>query len=359
MKLEDNIRKIIMQIPSYEGVDPSLKLAAESGIKPENIIKLNANENPFGDSLGLGKNLSDINIHEYPDPNQKLLRESLVNYTGNRFDQLVAGSGSDELIDILIRIFLNEGDKLIDAKPTFGMYEFFAKIQGAEVISVPRDKEFNLDLSMILDQIDEKTKMIFLASPNNPTGNLASLNEIKTLLETNLIVVVDETYFEFSNFSYSNLIENYENLIILRSFSKWAGLAGLRIGYAISNSKLIEKILLVKQPYNINSAAEHVAIKAMKNKDDLLQKVRILIEQKDNIYNFLSKFDSVTPYPSSANFILCDFLKIDANDVFEKLAKNGIFVRKFSDKSIMNSLRISAGTPDQTRKLLRVLETII
>ena len=143
------------------------------------------------------------------------------------------------------------------------------------------------------------------------------------------------------------------------SFSKWAVLAVLRIGYAISNSKLIEKILLVKQPYNINSAAEHVAIKAMKNKDDLLQKVRILIEQKDNIYNFLSKFDSVTPYPSSANFILCDFLKIDANDVFEKLAKNGIFVRKFSDKSIMNSLRISAGTPDQTRKLLRVLETII
>ena len=275
------------------------------------------------------------------------------------------GAVLEKLMDSLIltpNITTNSlvlGDKLIDAKPTFGMYEFFAKIQGAEVISVPRDKEFNLDLSMILDQIDEKTKMIFLASPNNPTGNLASLNEIKTLLETNLIVVVDETYFEFSNFSYSNLIEDYENLIILRSFSKWAGLAGLRIGYAISNSKLIEKILLVKQPYNINSAAEHVAIKAMKNKDDLLQKVRILIEQKDNIYNFLSKFDSVTPYPSSANFILCDFLKIDANDAFEKLAKNGIFVRKFSDKSIMNSLRISAGTPDQTRKLLRVLETII
>ena len=123
MQLDDNITKIIMQIPSYEGVDPSLKLAAESGIKPENIIKLNANENPFGDSLGLGKNLSNINIHEYPDPNQKLLRESLADYTGNKFDQLVAGSGSDELIDILIRIFLDEGDKLITQAGEFIDFE--------------------------------------------------------------------------------------------------------------------------------------------------------------------------------------------------------------------------------------------
>ena len=359
MSLDKSIRKNIMKIPSYKGVDPSLKLASESGIDPKDIIKLNANENAFGDTLGLGKDLSKINIHEYPDPNQKLLRESLVNYTGNKFEEIVAGSGSDELIDILIRIFLSEGDKLIDAKPTFGMYEFFAKIQGADVISVSRDKEYNLDLDLILKQIDSKTKMIFLASPNNPTGNIASPQEIKTLIDTNLVVVIDETYYEFSKFSYSNLIHDHDNVIILRSFSKWAGLAGLRIGYAISNPKLIEKILLVKQPYNINSAAEHVAINAMSKKDFLLEKVEILIDQKNKIYDFLSKYDELKPFPSSGNFILCDFKEKDSNIIFEKLAQNGIFVRKFSDNVISNSLRFSSGTPDQTRKLLRVLKSII
>tara|TARA_B110000438_G_scaffold202879_1_gene194536 strand:+ start:6149 stop:7231 length:1083 start_codon:yes stop_codon:yes gene_type:complete len=359
LNLDNYIRKHIKNIPFYEGVDPSIKLAEESGILPEDIIKLNANENPFGKTLALGENLSSINIHEYPDPNQKLLRKSLSKYTGKKIDQLVAGSGSDELIDILIRIFLDQGDKLIDAQPTFGMYEFFAKIQGANVVSVPRDENFNLDLESILNQIDKSTKMIFLASPNNPTGNLASLKEIKTLLESELIVVVDETYFEFANKSYSGLIDDYENLVILRSFSKWAGLAGLRIGYAISNPKLIQRMLLIKQPYNINSAAEQVAILAMNKKKNLLTKVEILIEQKELIFEFLKNKKGLKAYPSSANFILCDFGQYDSNDVFNQLAQKGIFVRKFSNKLISNCLRISSGTPDQTGKLLQVLDNII
>ena len=239
------------------------------------------------------------------------------------------------------------------------MYEFFAKIQGANVISVPRDENFNLDLVSILNQIDKFTKMIFLASPNNPTGNLASLKEIKTLLESELIVVVDETYFEFANSSFSELIDDYENLVILRSFSKWAGLAGLRIGYAISNPKLIQRMLLIKQPYNINSAAEQVAILAMAKKDNLLSKVEILLQQKDLIYEFMRHKKGLKAYPSSTNFILCDFGKNNSNYVFNQLAKKGIFLRKFSNKLINNCLRISAGNPDQTGKLLQVLDSII
>lgn len=359
MNFDNYIRKHIKNIPFYEGVDPSIKLAEESGILPENIIKLNANENPFGKTLALGENLSSINIHEYPDPKQKLLRESLSKYTGKKVDELVAGSGSDELIDILIRIFLDQGDKLIDVQPTFGMYEFFAKIQGANVISVPRDENFNLDLESILSKIDKSTKMIFLASPNNPTGNLASLTEIKTLLDSEIIVVVDETYFEFSNKTYSGLIDEYENLVVLRSFSKWAGLAGLRIGYAISNPRLIQRMLLVKQPYNINSAAEQVAMLAMDKKLEILNKVKILIQQKELIYEFLKNKKGLKAYPSSANFILCDFGNYDSNDIFLQLAQKGIFVRKFSNRLINNCLRISAGTPDQTGKLLQVLDNII
>ena len=203
MNLENYFRKHIKNIPSYEGVDPSYKLASESGIQKDKIIKLNANENPFGKELGLGKNLSRINIHEYPDPLQKNLRTTLATYTGRKYEEIVAGSGSDELIDLLIRIFLEKGDILIDVQPTFGMYEFSAQIQGAKVCSVSRRDDFEIDLDKILHSVSNKTKMIFLASPNNPTGNILSESDLVKLLQSELIVVIDETYYEFCNISFS------------------------------------------------------------------------------------------------------------------------------------------------------------
>ncbi|MBL06501.1 MAG: histidinol-phosphate transaminase [Chloroflexi bacterium] len=359
MNIDRYLRKNIKQSSAYDGVDPSDKLSDESGIISDEIIKLNANENPFGSELNLTSNLSQINIHEYPDPNQNRLRKALSIYTGAKFDKIIASSGSDELIDILIRLFLEPDDKLIDAQPTFGMYEFFAKIQGAEVISVRRKKDFGLDLDEIAKLLDNKTKMIFIASPNNPTGNIVEKEELLYLLKQNIIVVVDETYFEFCGKSYMNLIEDFENLIIIRSFSKWAGLAGLRIGYAIANTEIIKRIIQIKQPYNINSAAEFVAIEAMKNKERLYEKVKILMEQKDQIYKFLKNKTGIEVFSSEANFVLCDLGKLDANDVYDGLARKGIFVRKFSNQFIDNSLRISAGTPDQTRRLLQELDLLI
>jgi histidinol-phosphate aminotransferase len=359
MNINDYLRKNIKDSPVYDAVAPSDKLSDDSGIDSKEIIKLNANENPFGKSLDLTKDLSSINIHEYPDPNQKKLRDALSLYTGAKFEEIVASSGSDELIDILIRLFLDPSDKLVDAQPTFGMYEFFAKIQGANVVSVIRNEDFSINIDSISKSIDQKTKLIFIASPNNPTGNIIKKEELVALLNEKIIVVVDETYFEFCGESYMDLINQFDNLIIIRSFSKWAGLAGLRIGYAISNSELIQRILQIKQPYNINSAAEFVAINAIKNKENLFKKVKILMEQKDKIYEFLLKKKEIKVYPSRANFVLCDFNDLSADNVFEGLAKKGIFVRKFSNQFINNALRISAGTPDQTRKLLQELEELI
>jgi histidinol-phosphate aminotransferase len=359
MRINDFLRKHINESPEYEAVEPSNKLSNDSGISEKQIIKLNANENPFGATLNLGKNLSKINIHEYPDPNQLNLRSSLSDYTSRMVEEIVASSGSDELIDILIRLFLDPGDKLIDAQPTFGMYEFSARIQGASVISVPRNTDFSLDVDSIIELIEEKTKMIFIASPNNPTGNTLKENELLKLLSENIIVVVDETYYEFCGESFSKLIDKHENLVVLRSFSKWAGLAGLRIGYSIANPKLIKRIIQIKQPYNINSAAEFVAIEAIKNKKLLMEKVNILMEQKDLIYNFLNKKTGIKAYPSKANFVFCDCGDYNATDVFERLAKEGIFVRKFSNEFTKNTLRISAGTPNQTGKLLQVLDEIL
>tara|TARA_B100000902_G_C27293467_1_gene908566 strand:- start:171 stop:1250 length:1080 start_codon:yes stop_codon:yes gene_type:complete len=359
MSINDYLRKKIKETPIYDGVEPSNKLSDESGISSNQIIKLNANENPFGEILNLTEDLSSINIHEYPDPNQKKLRLALSEYTGAKFEQIVASSGSDELIDILIRLFLDPDDKLIDAQPTFGMYEFLAKIQGAEVVSVSRNDDFSIDLEAISKCLDNKTKLIFIASPNNPTGNIIKIDELVELLNKKIIVVVDETYFEFCGESYSNLINDYENLIIIRSFSKWAGLAGLRIGYAISNPEIIKRIIQIKQPYNINSAAEHVAIKAMNHKNKLFKKVNILMEQKDKIYKFLLKKSEIKVYPSKANFVLCDLKDLSADEIYEGLAKKGIFVRKFSNNFLSNALRISAGTPEQTRKLLQELEKLI
>ena len=183
MSVDRYLRKNIKDSPTYAGVDPSDKLSDESGINSEEIIKLNANENPFGSDLNLTKNLSQINIHEYPDPNQKRLRKALSDYTGAKFEKIVASSGSDELIDILIRLFLEPNDKLIDAQPTFGMYEFFAKIQGAEVVSVKRGKDFGLNLDGITKILDDKTKMISMISSNKKMceGHLKRLEWVEMI----------------------------------------------------------------------------------------------------------------------------------------------------------------------------------
>ncbi len=353
------MRPHLVKVATYHGVDPSEELARSAGIKPEDVIRLNANENPYGAPGAVHDALKNIEVHLYPDPEQRKLRTKLAEYTGQPIGRVMAGAGGDEIIDLLLRLFTEPGQKLIDCEPTFGMYAFCARIADAPVVMVPRKDDWSIDLDGVLTAIDDRTRLIFLASPNNPTGNLLTEIEARTLLDTGLILAVDETYFEFCGKTLCHLLDEYENLVILRSFSKWAGIAGLRVGYCIGSETLIGHLMDIKQPYNINAAAEAAAIAALDNRDDVLQRANTLIEQRKRLEATLDGLAGVKFYPSEGNFLLCRFEGRSAKEVYEALGRRGIFVRLFEKDRLENALRISAGTPEQTDRLVAVLTEIL
>ena len=352
------IRSHLSSVETYASVDPAEELARRAGISPEEVVKLNGNENPFGPHPAVADAIATSKLHLYPDPNQNAVRQVLADYTGMPFECLLAGAGGDELIDLLLRLFVEPGERLLDCEPTFGMYSFCARVADAEVVSVPRDENFDVDVDAVAEFDDDRTKILFLASPNNPTGNDLSEEAARRLLEMNMVLVIDETYYEFSGESLAHLVPEFENLVILRSMSKWAGLAGVRIGYMIASAEIVRHLIDIKQPYNVSSPAEAALLTSFKHKDELLKNVEIILEQRGRLEAFLDTMDTVNYWPSKANFLLCEFEQ-GAGDVFEGLASHGVFVRMFSHPRLARHLRLSIGTPEETGRLIDALKAVI
>ncbi|MCH7844116.1 MAG: aminotransferase class I/II-fold pyridoxal phosphate-dependent enzyme, partial [Chloroflexi bacterium] len=198
-QLEKLMRPHMVKIATYHGVDPSEELARKAGIKPEYVIRLNANENPYGPLDAVSAALAGLPLHLYPDPNQRKLRAALSDYTGQPANRIMAGAGGDEIIDLLMRLFVAPGQKVLDCEPTFGMYSFSAGLADANFVSIPRCDTWGIDIPAMLEAIDDSARIVFLASPNNPTGNLLTEQEARALLETGVVGCVDETYYEFPN----------------------------------------------------------------------------------------------------------------------------------------------------------------
>ena len=197
-QFEGLIRPHLTSVQTYQPVDPPEVLAERAGISPDSIVKLNGNENPYGPSPKAAEAVYNSDLHIYPDPFQRRLRAALSEYTGFGDENIIAGAGSDELIDLLFRLFIEPGDVILDCEPTFAMYAFCARVAGGELKLIQRDELFEIDLQAVRDAIDDTTKIIFVSSPNNPTGNMASEDQVRALLDTGLVVVVDEAYYEFS-----------------------------------------------------------------------------------------------------------------------------------------------------------------
>ena len=358
-KLEDLMRPHMAKIATYHGVDPSAELARKAGIKPEDVIRLNANENPYGAFDKVAEALTNLDLHLYPDTQQRKLRAALSEYTEQPAERIIAGAGGDEIIDLLMRLFVGPGQKVLDCEPTFGMYAFSARQADAKIVSVDRNSTWDIDIPAMLEEIDESARIVFLASPNNPTGNLLTESDARALLDTGIVVCVDETYYEFASSSMSHLLDEYENLVILRSFSKWAGIAGLRVGYAIASAHLIQHLLDIKQPYNVNIAGEAAVLAALEHRTELLERAGSLVEQRQRLEAAIDDMDGISYYPSRGNFLLCRFERRTAEEAYVGLAEHGIFVRRFSQPVLGNSLRISAGTPEQTDRVIAALRTVV
>lgn len=317
---------------------------------------MDAGENIFGFSP---KVMESLNIsgcfNYYPDPEYKELRYALERYTGINLKNIIVGSGSDELIDLLLRLVLNVGDKIINCPPTFGMYPILTTLNRGVIVSVPRNSDFSLNIKQIKEKIDDRTKIIFVCSPNNPTGTITNKKEIVALLETGKLVVVDEAYYEFYGKTITPLLSKYENLIILRTFSKWAGIAGLRLGYGLMSEYLVKELFKFKSPYNVNMAADLAGKAILKDLKTVQANILKICQERDRIEKELDKLSIITFYPSCSNQI---FIKIRAG--FSKLQKlleeKKIAVRYFDSELTGQAVRLSIGKPDQNNKVLAVFK---
>jgi histidinol-phosphate aminotransferase len=355
--VEQRIRKDLKDIRDYIPIEPTDVLSQRIDISMEKVIKLDGNENPYGCSDRVRQALASFSYyHNYPDPEQRELRKALAKYICVSSECILAGSGSDELIDLILRLFIEPGDKVINCPPTFGMYPFSTAICGGKTINIPRKIDFSLDIKTIKKTIDQRTKVLFIASPNNPSGNITSEAEIAALLDTGIIIVVDEAYAEFSGCSIKEFCSKYPNLIVLRTFSKWAGLAGLRAGYGIFPENISKLLMKIKQPYNVNIAAQIAVLESLKDIEYLNNTVKKIIEEREQLSKRLSQLSWLKIYPSKANFILCKVLNGKARDIYGELQRKGIFIRHFDTLELADFLRISVGKPEHTSSLIAALK---
>ena len=353
------VRPDVWDIEPYSAVEPPERLASRAGLTKEQIIKLDANENPYGCSPAVGRALSEFDeYHIYPDTICGDVQELLQGYIGAPADSIIVGNGSDEIIDLIMRLFLSPGEKVINCPPTFGYYASSAAFCAGKVVRVPRLSDHGLDVEGIVKAIDGSTKIVVIASPNNPTGNCVKTGELTEILDTGLAVIVDEAYGEFSGKTVLPLTSEYDNLIVLRTFSKWAGLAGLRFGYGVFPTALVEQAMKLKPPYNVNLAAQVAVRASLADLDDLMDKVRLIRVERDRLYGELQRIDFLVPYPSEANFILCKLLRGDLQHVKHELEGQGVFLRYYSDPLLSNCLRISVGTPEQNDYVLEKLRSM-
>jgi histidinol-phosphate aminotransferase len=354
--IERLIRPYLAGFTGYSAATSPETLEGKVEVAVENIIKLDANENPYGCSPRVLRSLAGSrSLNIYPDDGQQVLRGLLAGYVGVPAERIVAGHGSNTLIDLIVRLLVGEGDEVITCVPTFDLYRFSTEICGGTVVNVPRDAEFNVSVTGVKKAITTRTKLIFIATPNNPTGNTLPQEDILEIVGTGLPVVVDEAYYEFSGETVLPLMERYPNLMVLRSFSKWAGLAGLRVGYGVFPPRIAEYIMAIKVPYSISMAGEIAVRESLADLDYLQGKVKAIIGERDRLFAYLQGIPWLNPYPSKANFIYCAVLEGSAAELHQKLQQKGILVRYFDRPLLKNSIRVSVGKPEHTDALMEAL----
>ena len=362
LSIRDLMRPDLRRLAGYTPVVPVERLVAEgSGTAAESTppIKLDANENPYGPSPRVLPAISEsVSLHTYPDAEQRTLRTALAGYTGLAAENIIVGNGSDEVLDMIIRLLLQPGDKALSCVPTFGMYKFLVEVAGGQLLELQRTSYYGIDLEAIRAATDDRTKLIFLASPNNPTGNSVPPEQVVALLDMGLYVVIDEAYYEFAGNTVAGLVNDYENLMVARTFSKWAGLAGVRIGYAIVSPEVYAYLNQIKQPYNVSVFAQIAALESLRDVDYLMSNVNALVSERARLFDLLQAIDFLSPIPSEGNYLLCHVTRGDGQQVYNLLKQRNIFVRYYDRPNLKNCFRISVGKPPDTDRLIDALAEI-
>lgn len=360
--MKELARKNILDVSPYIAGKPIEETKRQLGLKT--VYKLASNENPLGPSPkaleAIKKSLSGIN--RYPDSQGFYLKRKLARHLNVEPPNLVLGNGSDDLIEIIIKTFVEDDESIITADDTFLEYKIVSGILGRRVVTVPL-RYFKYDLESIKKRIDKKTKLVFISNPNNPTGTYVTKYEVEDFmngLPEDVILVFDEAYDTFidvDDFPNSLKYVNNENVIILKTFSKAYGLAGLRIGYAIAPPLLASYIERARLPFNVNVLAQAAASAALDDKKFLLKTRKLILAGKDYLYPQLARL-GIAYVPSVANFILIDCTR-DGFDVFREMLKYGVIVRDMKQYGLKNFIRVTIGTKKENERFIKVLKKVL
>tara|TARA_R110000868_G_scaffold348409_4_gene609496 strand:+ start:6197 stop:7240 length:1044 start_codon:yes stop_codon:yes gene_type:complete len=343
-----DIQKLIR--PTIKALKPYSSARDEFQGIPANMVFLDANENPF-----------ENGVNRYPDPHQNKLKTLLSEIKSIPTQNILLGNGSDEVLDLIFRMFCEPNkDNVIILPPTYGMYEVLANLNAIKTIKVPLSETFQPNVNEIISSANSNTKLLFLCSPNNPTGNSFLTNDIEQLLKTfNGIVVIDEAYIDFSEQqSWLHRLEEFPNLIVTQTLSKAYGMAGIRLGTCYASSEIITVLNNIKPPYNVSELTQQKAFENLKNNNLTKGQIANILNERDSLITELKTIDFVSKiYPSDANFIL---IKVDdANKRYDQLIGKGIVVRnRTTQQGCENCLRITVGTPIENKRLLEVLHKL-
>jgi histidinol-phosphate aminotransferase len=361
--IKEKLKKL-QKIESYKIGESTEKLARRLGISPNEIVKLNFNENLFlpkkalTDIIKLIADQCDVRI--YPQEEQTKLKESISSHLRISYDTIVVGNASDELIDRISRLFLEKGEIAVSVNPTFPIFKYCAKRQGANYLTIPLLENFKLNVEKILTSFSNKTSLLYLCSPNNPTGNQFHKSDIETLInEFPGVVVLDEAYGEYAPYSMVSKVNEFDNLIVLRTFSKAFGLAALRLGYAITNSTLA-KTLSEKSPlpFPVSTFTLNIGKKLLENFSLVSKSVKELKKERGKLIKRLNEINGITAYDSQANFVLFAVDK-PYELVYQELLSKGLLIRKLGKiLHLDNCLRTTVGLSWMNERLLKNLKII-
>jgi histidinol-phosphate aminotransferase len=353
--LQSLVRQQVRDLPSYVPATGAAK-------KSDRLIRLDMNESPYGPSPRTRAALADfVQTNRYPDFAQSALRTALADYTGVAVERIVCGAGLDDVFTSLAHLMIDPGDDVIISEPTFGVYRPLFSLHGAHVVNVPLTDTFGLQPKAIVEATGERAKIIVICSPNNPTGNLFPMDEIEYICaNTTCLVAIDEAYVEFSGQSHIPLMDRYPNVMILRTMSKWAGLAGMRVGYGLVPEQLVDSFRHVVPPFhNVALASSEAAIASIEDRHYLLKQVGSICVARDHLYDQLAKVAGLTPLPSVTNFILVKTHFLDARPLVQAIADRGVLIRAYSDPLLQPYFRVSVGLPEENDLFLSALHESI
>jgi len=356
-------RVLLHSFKEYAWEPSDEEIAFSVGLDVSRIRRFDLNTSPYTPTHWLRKLASELEfvaVNRYPDTSYRALRKRLSKYMGVSEECFVIANGGDEAFDIISKAFLDAGSEVVISSPSYSMFRIVSELMGARVVYVQRKEGFADDVDSLIKAVNDKTRLIFLCNPNNPTGNAVERSDLLRILnECDVGVVVDEAYQEYGGESFVKLTESYSNLMVVRTFSKAFGLAGARLGYIVACRETTRLLNKVRPPNSVDVITLKLAEFALEDVEWVRLRVRETLAERDRLISEISRLRGVKVYPSVANFFLIEFLERDRDEVYNELLKRGFVLRRLEDPTLRRCLRISVGLPEDNDALLEALRGVL